>query len=308
MRWYIARRLGQMAFVFIGVTFIIFVAVFLLPGNPVAALAGNQPLPASVIHDIELKYHLTDPVYLQYWLYVVGLLHGNLGYSLQGQSVSSLLAERWPVTATLALTAWVFEIVMGVAIGLLSGLRRGGAVDRTALFATTLAVAVPTFVVGFTAQIVLGIQLHLVPVEGIESGWPASYVVPALALGAFGTATVGRLTRAAVLDTSRSDYVRMAIAKGLPTRLVVGKHILKNASMPVITYLGLDLGFLLGGAIVIEGIFNLPGIGQLLFNSIQIKDSAVVVGIGTLLVLIFLLGNLVVDILYAFVDPRVHYE
>ena len=306
---YVLKRLFQTVIVFIGVTFIIFGAVFLIPGNPVAALGSGQPLAASVVHDLELKYHLNEPFLEQYGRYILGLLHGNFGTSVDtGQSVSTLMAEAWPVTVTLALTAWVIEILLGVTTGVVAALRRGGVFDRLLMFFTILAVSVPVFVAAFTAQVVLGVQLHLVPVAGTAEGWPMSYIVPGLVLALFSLATVGRLTRASLLESLSKEYVNTAVAKGLPKRWVIGKHALRNSIIPVITYLGIDLGFLLGGAIVIEGVFNLPGVGLLIFNAIENKDGTVVVGVATVFVLVFLLGNLVVDVLYAVLDPRVRYK
>jgi ABC-type dipeptide/oligopeptide/nickel transport system permease component len=155
---------------------------------------------------------------------------------------------------------------------------------------------------------VWGARLHWGPVAGTTEGWPASYLLPATALALVSGATLGRLTRASLLENLSREYVRTAVAKGLPRRWVVGKHVLRNSIIPVITYLGVDLGFLLGGAVVIEGVFNLPGVGLLIYNAIQQKDGAVVVGTATLLILVFLLGNLVVDVLYAVLDPRIRYQ
>lgn len=307
MTRYLIRRLLQMIVVFIGVTFVIYGAVFLIPGNPVAALGGGQPLPATVVHNLEIKYHLNEPFLEQYGRYLLALLHGDLGMSVSGQSVSSLMAQRWPVTIRLAVTAWVIEVVIGVGLGIAAALRRAKPLDRAVLLGTTVALSVPVFVLGFTAQIILGIQLHLVPVEGVQDGWPVSYLMPAITLAFFSIATVGRLSRASLLENLQADYVRTAVAKGLPRRSIIGKHALRNSILPVITYLGIDLGFLLGGAVIIEGIFNLPGIGLLLFNAIQIKDGPVVVGVATALVIVFLVANLAVDILYAVLNPRIRY-
>lgn len=299
----------QTVVVFAGVTFIIYAAVFLMPGNPVAALSGGQPLAASVVHDLELKYHLNEPFLEQYGRYLLGLLHGNFGTSVDtGQSVSSLMSQAWPVTVTLALTAWGIEMVFGIMTGVFAAVRRGGAFDRLVMFLSILAVSVPIFVAAFTAQVLLGVRLHIVPVAGTQDGWPVSYLLPGLVLALFSLATVSRLTRASLLETLAKEYVHTAIAKGLPRRWVVGKHALRNAIIPVITYLGVDLGFLLSGAVVVEGVFNLPGVGLLIFNAIQNKDGAVVVGVATLFVLVFLLGNLAVDVLYALLDPRVRYK
>lgn len=299
----------QTVVVFAGVTFIIYAAVFLMPGNPVAALSGGQPLAASVVHDLELKYRLNEPFLEQYGRYLLGLLHGNFGTSVDtGQSVSSLMSQAWPVTVTLALTAWGIEMVFGIMTGVFAAVRRGGAFDRLVMFLSILAVSVPIFVAAFTAQVLLGVRLHIVPVAGTQDGWPVSYLLPGLVLALFSLATVSRLTRASLLETLAKEYVHTAIAKGLPRRWVVGKHALRNAIIPVITYLGVDLGFLLSGAVVVEGVFNLPGVGLLIFNAIQNKDGAVVVGVATLFVLVFLLGNLAVDVLYALLDPRVRYK
>jgi oligopeptide transport system permease protein len=309
MARYIVKRLLQTVVVFVGVTFIIFAAVFLVPGNPVAALGGGQPLSATVVHDLELKYHLNEPFIDQYGRYLLGLLHGNFGTSVEtGQSVSTLMRQAWPVTVTLAFTAWGIEMVLGIITGVFAALRRGGAFDRLMMFITIFAVSVPVFVAAFTAQIVLGVELHVVPVAGTQNGWPVSYLVPGFVLALFSLATVSRLTRASLLETLAKEYVNTAVAKGLPRRWVIGKHALRNSIIPVVTYLGIDLGFLLSGAVVIEGVFNLPGVGLLIFNAIQNKDGAVVVGVATLLVLVFLLGNLAVDVLYALLDPRVRYK
>lgn len=306
---YLTRRLVQTAVVFAGVTFVIYGAVFLIPGNPVAALGGGQPLPAATVHDLEVKYHLNQPFLAQYGHYLAGLLHGDLGTSIiTGQSVSSLIGQAWPVTFTLALTAWAIEIVFGLGSGIAGALRRGGVFDRFLMSGTILAVCAPVFVVAFIVQALFGVRLHWLPVAGTAGGWPASYLLPAAALALAGAATVGRLARAALLESLSQEYVRMAVAKGLPPRWVVGKHALRNSVIPVITFLGIDLGFLLGGAVVIEGVFNLPGVGLLIFNAIQQKDGTVVVGVATLLILVFLLGSLAVDVLYAVLDPRIRYR
>jgi ABC-type dipeptide/oligopeptide/nickel transport system permease component len=306
---YLARRLVQAAIVFAGATLVIYGAVFLIPGNPFAVLAGGQPLPATTMHDLDLKYHLNEPFLEQYGRYLYGLAHGDFGTSIStGQSVASLLGQAWPVTVTLALTAWAIEIVLGLGSGIAAALRPGGVFDRLVLFATILAVSVPVFVLAFTAQALFGVRLHWLPVAGTGSGWPVSYLLPAAVLALGGLATASRLARASLLEALNAEYVRMAVAKGLPRRWVVGKHALRNSIIPVITYLSVDLGYLLGGAVVIEGVFNLPGVGLLIFNAVQQKDGAVVVGVTTLLIGVFMLGNLVIDLLYALLDPRIRYQ
>jgi oligopeptide transport system permease protein len=306
MGGYVLRRLLQVIPVFFGTTLFIFVLVFKLPGDPIQALAGNLPVPAGVEHALRLRYHLDQPFFDQYGRYIWGLLHGDLGEDFNGVSVSSYIGRAWPVTLKLALTAWVFQVVFGLAFGVLASLKRG-AVGRSILAFSTLPLVVPGFVVAFTAQIVLGVRLHVFPAAGIQEGWPRSYLLPALLLSFYGFASVTRLTRANMLENLRADFARTATAKGLPRRVVVLKHVLRNSLIPVVTFLGLELGGLLSGAIFIEGIFNMPGMGNLIYQGIQQHNGPVVVGVATLLVLIYLVINLAVDLLYGLIDPRIRY-
>ncbi|WP_433324163.1 ABC transporter permease [Spirillospora sp. CA-294931] len=305
---YVVRRLLQAIPVFLGTTFLIYAMVFALPGDPIQALAGDKPLPESVVHALRERYNLNDPLLIQYGKYLAGLPQGDLGETFDGQNVSDVLSGRWQVTAQLALTAWLFELVIGIGLGVWAGLRRGGLADTLVLGGTTLIIAVPVFVLGYTAQIVLGLEWGLFPTAGTEDGWPMSYLLPGLVLGSLGLSYVARLTRTSLAENLRADYVRTARAKGLTKARVVGRHTLRNSLIPVVTYLGVDFGSLMGGAIVTEGIFNLPGIGQQVFQSIQLKEGPVVVGAVTLLVLIFLLVNLVVDLLYGLLDPRIRHD
>jgi oligopeptide transport system permease protein len=309
MARYLAGRLAQAAGVVIGVTFVIYSAVFLLPGNPAAALDGGQPMSPATLHAITVAYGLNQPFVIQYGRYAAGLLHGNLGISIStGQSVASLIGQAWPVTATLALTAWAVEIIVGVGSGVIAAARRGRAFDRLVQAGSVLLVCVPVFVAAYTSQVLLGVRLHWLPVAGAATGWPASYLLPASVLAMPGIGAIARLTRATMLAELRQDYVRTAVATGLPWRLVIVRHTLRNALVPVITSLGTDLGFLLSGAVVVESVFNLPGVGLLAYNAIQNKDGTVVVGVVTLLVLVFLVANLLVDVLAAALDPRIRYR
>ncbi len=302
---YAVQRLLQAVPVFVATTFLIYAMVFALPGDPILALAGNKPVPENILNALREQYHLNDPLLVQYGIYMAGLLHGDLGQTFTGRPVSELLADKWAVTAQLALTAWIFELVAGVVLGVLAGLRRGGAADTAVLAGTTFVLAVPVFVVGYTAQIVFGLDLGLFPTAGIEAGWPTSYLLPGMVLGSFGLAYVARLTRTSLVENLRADYVRTALAKGMRRRRVIGLHALRNSLIPVVTYLGIDIGNLLAGAVVTEGIFNIPGIGQQVFQSIQLQEGPVVVGVVTLLVMIFLVANLLVDLLYGVLDPRI---
>ncbi|WP_242911309.1 ABC transporter permease [Actinomadura terrae] len=305
---YVLRRLLQAVPVFIGTTLLIYAMVFALPGDPIQALAGDKPIPENVLQTLRERYNLNDPLLVQYGKYMWGLLQGNLGENYTGQKVSEMLSGRWTVTAQLAVTAWLFELALGLALGVWAGLRRGKLADTLVLGGTTLLIAVPVFVLGYTAQLLLGLHWQVFPTAGTDDGWPMSYLLPGMVLGSLGLSYVARLTRTSLAENLRADYVRTANAKGLSRARVVGRHALRNSLIPVVTYLGVDFGTLMGGAVVTEGIFNLPGIGQQVFQSIQLKEGPVVVGAVTVLVLIFLLVNLLVDLLYGFLDPRIRYE
>ncbi|MFA1544555.1 ABC transporter permease [Actinomadura monticuli] len=305
---YVLRRLLQAVPVFIGTTLLIYVMVFALPGDPIQALAGDKPVPENVLRTLRDRYNLNDPLLVQYAKYMWNLLQGDLGENYTGQSVSEMLSGRWMVTAQLALTAWIFELAVGIALGTWAGLRRGSLADTLVLGGTTLVIAVPVFVLGYAAQLLFGLHWQIFPTAGTDEGWPMSYLLPGIVLGSLGLSYVARLTRTSLSENLRADYVRTANAKGLSRARVVGRHALRNSLIPVVTYLGVDFGNLMGGAVVTEGIFNLPGIGQQVFQSIQLKEGPVVVGAVTVLVLIFLLANLVVDLLYGVLDPRIRYE
>lgn len=304
---YLIRRTLQIIPVFVGTTFIIFALVFAIPGDPIRALAGERPLAESTYQELRDRYNLDDPLLVQYGKYMGGLVQGDFGSDFRGREVTDIMAERFPVTVRLTLFAFAFELVLGLLAGVLAGLRRGSFVDNLVLVTTVAVVSIPVFVLGFTAQILFGVKLGWLPIAGLYQGW-TSYLLPGMVLGALSLAYVARLTRTSLVENLRADYVRTATAKGMPRSRVVGRHALRNSLIPVITFLGVDLGALMGGAIVTEGIFNIPGVGQQVFLSIQQQESTVVVGIVTALVLVFILANLLVDVLYAVLDPRIRYD
>jgi len=301
----ILQRVAGFALVFIGVTFIIYLAVFSLPGDPIRALAGDRQLPQSVVDAINAKYLLDQPLWVQYTNYLGNLLHGDLGLDLTGRAVADKLAARWPVTITLALTAWVIQVVLGLAVGIVSALKSGTVIDKGLLVITIGLSCIPVFVLGITAQILFGVRLDWLPVAGISEGWPLSYLLPSLVIAAIGLASVSRLVRGSMIENLEADYVRTARAKGIGEGRVVGLHVMRNSLIPTATFLATDLGFLLGGTVVIEGIFNLPGVGNLLFTAIRDHEAAMVVGISTALIVIFLLTSLLVDAIHALLDPRI---
>ena len=301
----ILQRIASFAIVFFGVTFIIYFAVFSLPGDPIRALAGDRALPDSVIEALRVEYNLDAPLWQQYLSYIGGLFTGDFGTNFQGRPVGDQMLARWPVTITLALTAWALEAVLGTLIGVISALRRGTLIDKGLLGITVAASCIPVFVLGLVAQLIFGVELGWLPVAGEGDGWPVSYIMPAAVIALFGLAAVSRLVRASVIENLNAGYVTTARAKGLKERRIVGVHVMRNSLIPATTFLATDLGFLLGGTVIIEGIFNLPGVGNLLFSAIRTHEGPTVVGISTALILIFLITTIIVDALHAVIDPRI---
>lgn len=304
---YLTRRVLHFIPVFLGATFLIFALVFMIPGDPIRALSGDKPLPQSVQDTLRQEYNLDKPLWQQYALYVGGVVQGDFGKDFRGREVSTIMAERLPVTARLAIYAFLFEMVIGIIAGIMAGLKMGGFIDNLVRISTLVVISIPIFVLGFIAQLVIGVQFGLLPVSGLRSGF-SSYIMPAIVLGSVSLAYIARLTRTSLAENMRADYVRTATSKGLSRKRVVGVHALRNSLIPVITFLGVDLGALMGGAIITEAIFNLPGIGNAVYQATLRQEGTVVVGIVTFLVLVFMISTLLVDVLYAVLDPRIRYE
>jgi oligopeptide transport system permease protein len=293
--------------VFFGATLLVYALVFLLPGDPIAALGGNRPLAPGVVAQLRHTYHLDQPFVVQYLLYLKGIVHWDFGTSYSGRPVAAVMGEAFPVTIRLAVLALLFEGVLGIAAGLLAGLRRGGISDATLLVASLFVIAVPIFVIGFVVQIVFGVKLGWIrPTVGPEASW-SELIVPAMVLGSVSFAYVLRLTRDSITENLTADWVRTAAAKGLSRRRVVTTHVLRNSLIPVATFLGADLGSLMAGAIITEGIFNIPGVGHALYQAIVRGEGSTVVSIVTVLVIIYIATSLLVDLLYAVLDPRIRY-
>jgi len=305
---YILRRLVQLVPVFFGATFLIFAMVFALPGDPIRALAGERGAQSPAVREaLQEEYNLNDPLLVQYGKYVGGLAQGDFGANFRGREVSEIIKQRVPVTARLALVAFTFEILIGIAAGILAGIRQRGFFDSLVLASTLTVISIPIFVLGFLAQITFGLRLGIFPVAGIKQGW-ISYILPGLVLGSVSLAYVARLTRSALVDNLGADYVRTATAKGLKRPRVVGVHAMRNSLIPVVTYLGIDLGALLGGAIVTESVFNIPGLGGAVFDGVIRQEGTTVVGLTTFIILVYMFMTLLVDILYAVLDPRIRYD
>ena len=305
---YIGRRLLQTIPVFFGATFLIFAMVYLMPGDPVAALGGDRGLSEAAAAQIRAQYNLDKPFWMQYLLYLKGVFTLDFGTAFNGQKVTSIMATAFPTTAKLAIYALAIETFLGIALGVVAGMRRGKWFDSTILVLSLLLISVPTFVLGFVLQYVLGVQLAILPTTASASVDLKSLTMPAMVLGGVSLAYVIRLTRQSVSENVSADYVRTARAKGLSGGVVMTRHILRNSLIPVATFLGGDLGALMGGAIITEGIFNINGVGGTLWQAIRLGEAPTVVSITTVLVLVYILANLIVDLLYAVLDPRIRYE
>ena len=305
---YTIRRLLQMIPVIIGTTLLIFLMVWALPGNPFAGRCGDRPCPDAYIQAMTQKFNLDEPWYVQYGLYMQNLLTGDFGETFSGRQVAEELARTYPTTLKLAALAILFEVVIGIGAGIMAGLRRGGFIDNLVLLSTLFVISIPIFVIGYLAQLIFGVQLGWFPVTVSGDATVYELLLPAMVLAAGSLAYVARVMRTNLVENLRSDYVRTATAKGMRRRRVVGIHTVRNSLIPVITLIGADFGALLGGAIVTEGIFNIRGVGGLIFQNIRLREGAMVTGAVTVLVLIFLLVNLLVDLLYAALDPRIRYD
>ncbi len=305
---YVLRRLLQLVPVFIGTTFIIYFLVWSLPGDPFAGKCGERPCPPAYIAEMTEQYNLDDPVIVQYFKYLGKLLTGDFGETFAGVEISELIVNAYPITLRLALVALFFAAVIGIGAGILTGLRGKGIVDNLVLVSTLFLISLPVFVTGFLIQIYLGTELGLIRPTVSSSATLSELIAPGFVLGSLSMAYVARLTRTSIIENKSADYVRTAVAKGLPGNRVIGVHVLRNSLIPVVTFLGVELGVLMGGAIVTEGIFNIRGIGGLVFNAIIRQEGMTVTGIVTLLVIVYLIMNLLVDLLYAVLDPRIRYD
>ena len=304
---YIGRRLLQTIPVFFGATFLIFAMVYLMPGDPVAALGGDKGLTEAAAARIREEYNLDKPFWLQYLLYLKGIFTLDFGKTFSQQPVTTVLATAFPITIRLAIYALLIEAILGILFGVIAGVRRGGIFDSTVLVLSLVVISVPTFVIGFLMQFFLGIKWGLLPATATTISLK-SLTMPAIVLGATSLAYVIRLTRQSVSENVSADYVRTARAKGLKEGTVMTRHILRNSLIPVATFLGGDLGGLMGGAIITEGIFNINGVGGTLWQSIVRGEPATVVSFTTVLVMVYITANLLVDLLYAVLDPRIRYE
>ncbi|SNX63832.1 oligopeptide transport system permease protein [Streptomyces sp. TLI_55] len=304
---YVVRRLLQMIPVFIGATLLIFLMVNVM-GDPIAGLCGDRQCDPATAAQLKKEYGLDKPVFPQQYLtYMGNVFTGDFGTAFNGQKVTELMSTAFPVTIRLTIVAILFEIIIGITLGVVTGLRRGKPEDTSVLMLTLVVISIPTFVTGLVLQLLLGVEWGWIKPSVSTEATFGELIVPGLVLASVSLAYVTRLTRTSIAENRRSDYVRTAVAKGLPRRRVITRHLLRNSLIPVVTFIGTDIGALMGGAIVTERIFNIHGVGYQLYQGILRQNTQTVVGFVTVLVLVFLVANLLVDLLYAVLDPRIRY-
>lgn len=304
---YILRRILQAVPVFFGTTFLIYFMVFAMPGDPVIALFGERtPNPAQV-EALRAQYNLDQPFIVQYFMYIKDVFTGNLGNTFSGQPVTDVLVRAFPITLKLVVMAVAVEFTLSVVIGLISGLRQGKISDHVSLVTALVFNSVPVFVAMFFAQYVIAIKWGWAPpTVGANTTWGAM-LLPATMIGLTLYVTGMRLMRGSVIESRHEDYVRTAYAKGLTWRTVVPRHILRNSLIPVVTNSAASFGFLVAGTTITEGIFNIPGVGSTLYQAIIRGEGPTVVSFVTVLTLAYVVINILVDLLYAVLDPRIRY-
>ncbi|MEA2685316.1 MAG: oligopeptide transport system permease protein [Actinomycetota bacterium] len=306
MARYVVRRLLQMMLVLFGASIILFVCLYIVPGDPISTQQGEgRKIDQSTRALLEKRYHLDQPIPNQYVRYMSRLFHGDLGESYAyRRPVNDILGEKLGNTVKLGLAAIGFQILFGALAGIVAAIFRYSFLDVLVTLSTTLAIGIPTFVIGLILQQIFAINLGWLPLQGTRGG-ATSVILPAITLASVDTALVARLMRGTMLEVLRADYIRTATAKGLSKRVVILKHALRNSIIPVLTYLGISFGGLLGGALITEAIFNWDGVGLALYSAISSQDNPVVLGVVTYGVGVFVLVNLIVDLSYAVLDPRI---
>lgn len=303
---YIVRRLLLAIPVLWGVVTLVFLALRLIPGDPAQVMAG-EAAPFEVVQAIRREFGLDRPLIVQYGMFLGRLVRGDLGRSVRSRApVTTEIAARFPATVELALASMVVATLIGVTAGILAAIYQNTVVDYVGMVIALLGISVPVFWLGLVLMWIFSVQLGWFPVVG--RGTLRHLVLPAVALGASAAGMIARMTRSSMLEVLRQDHIRTAWAKGLPSRAVHLRHALRNALIPVVTIVGLQVGGLLGGAVLTETVFAWPGIGRLAVDSILNRDYPVVQGVVILVAAVFVFTNLTVDLLYSFIDPRIRYE
>ena len=306
MRAYVLRRLWQSALTLVGVSVLVFVILRVVPGDPAKMLLPDGA-PQSAVDELNRQLGLHEPLYVQYGLFLRSVFRGDFGQSFQYRAPAlRVVVERLAATVQLALAALLITVGVGVSLGIVAAVRRGTGYDYASTVLAVLGQSLPNFWLGIMLILLFGVALRWLPTSGFES-W-RHLVLPAVTLAAFPTALVTRLTRSSMLEILGRDYIRTGRAKGLAERAVVLRHALRNAAVPVLTVLGLQIGTLLGGAVITESVFAWPGMGKLVVDAIFFRDFPVVQTVLIFSATIFVLINLLVDLLYTVIDPRIRYS
>ncbi|MBC5638319.1 ABC transporter permease [Ornithinibacillus sp. BX22] len=311
---FIVKRILSVIPVLFVVSLVIFLIVHLTPGDPAAAMLGIEASEEQ-IEALNEELGLNLPIYQQYFHWVSGVLKWDFGESyFMKESVTESIFSHLGPTISLALLAEIIALIIAIPIGIIAAYRRGSFTDQSLMVTSLLGMAVPSFLLGLLLMLLFGVQLQWLPVAGykpLSAGWwnHLQYLIlPAIALGAIQAALVARMTRSSMLEVLNKSFIKTARSKGLKERKVVIKHALRNAFLPVLTVIGQSFGTLVTGAVVVETIFNLPGLGQLIINSIERRDFAVIQGVVLFVTLIYVFINLIVDLLYGVIDPRVRFD
>ncbi|MGH7268044.1 MAG: ABC transporter permease [Candidatus Rokuibacteriota bacterium] len=306
MRSYLVRRLGQSAVTLVGVSILVFVILRVVPGDP-AKMLLPEGAPQSAVDELARQLGLREPLHVQYAIFLRSVFRGDFGHSFQYRAPAlTVVVERLPATVHLTLAAMALTVAAGVSIGILAAVRQGTGYDYAGTTLAVLGQSLPSFWLGIMFILLFGVTLRWLPTSGFQ-GW-SHLVLPSVTLAAYPTALVARLTRSSMLEILGRDYIRTGRAKGLAERAVVLRHALRNATIPVLTVIGLQIGTLLGGAVITESVFAWPGMGKLVVDAIFFRDFPVVQTILILSASTFVAINLLVDVLYTFIDPRIRYD
>ncbi|WJQ00249.1 ABC transporter permease [Geobacillus stearothermophilus] len=309
----IVRRFFQLILLLIGISFLVFTSMYIAPGDPATIIAG----PTASQSDIEAirdDLGLNDPFLVQYGRYINGVLHGDLGYSYQTkQPVWDAIMTRFPNTLKLAIASIIVAVIIGVVAGIISAIRQNSWFDVSSTVFALAGISIPNFWLGTVLILIFAVNLQLLPVGGLDQPFYTAeglkqLVLPAITLGTGSAAMIARMSRSSMLEVIRADFIRTARAKGLRERTVIWVHALRNAMIPVITVIGLNFGFLLGGTIITEQVFAINGVGRLMVQAIAARDFPMVQGSVLLVATLFVLVNLIVDIIYTLIDPRISYD
>ncbi|ASV67917.1 nickel ABC transporter permease [Cytobacillus sp. FSL W7-1323] len=310
---FIFRRFFQLVILLFGISFLVFSSMYLAPGDP-ASMIGGPTASKEDVEAIRDNLGLDDPFLTQYGRYVVDLVQGDLGYSYQNQqSVAEAIGVRLPNTLKLAIASMIVAIVIGILTGLISALKQNSWLDVGSTTFALAGISIPNFWMGAVLILIFSVNLQLLPVGGLSSPWYTiegvkELILPAITLGTGAAAMIARMTRSSMLEVVRADYVRTARAKGVKEREVIWIHTLKNAMIPVLTVIGVNFGSLLGGTIITEKVFAINGVGRLMIDAIAARDFPMVQGSVLLVATLFVVVNLVVDVVYTYIDPRIKYQ